>query len=291
MLNIPTWNVLQYKTNVAHLVQQKDSRFAMAVTADTYTGEGGAPVNQMGPATATKRVTRDSDTALKNLAMDRRWVYPIDYDWATLVDRLDTLRTITDPTNPLAEAGRMAVTRAKDDEIIAAFFADAKTGVQGGTTTAFATATQQVAAGGTGLTVAKLRAARKILRANEVDLDAEEAYVALDADKEDDLLADIQVTNRDYSGDNENGKPVLRDGKVMKFMGFTFIHSERLQTSGGNLLVPCWVKSGMHLGSWADIQVSVGPRADKNNATQVQVTATIGATRLEEKKVVQILCA
>lgn len=291
MLNIPVWNVLQYKTNVAHLLQQKDSRFAMAVTTDSYKGEGASPVNQVGPATATKRTERDSDTKLKNLAMDRRWVYPVDYDWATLIDKLDQLRTITDPTNPLAEAGRMAMARAKDDEVIAAFFADAKTGVQGGTTTAFPTGTQQVAAGGTGLTVAKLRAARKILRAAEVDLDAEDIFIAIDADKEDDLLADIQVTSREFSGDNESGKPVLREGKLTKYMGFNFLHSERLQTSGGNLLVPCWAKSGMHLGAWDEIGVDIGPRRDKNNAPQVHVTGTFGATRLEEKKVVQILCA
>ena len=81
------------------------------------------------------------------------------------------------------------------------------------------------------------------------------------------------------------------EGKLTKYMGFNFLHSERLQTSGANLLVPCWAKSGMHLGTWDEIGVAIGPRADKNNAPQVQVTGTFGATRLEEKKVVQILCA
>ena len=47
----------------------------------------------------------------------------------------------------------------------------------------------------------------------------------------------------------------------------------------------------MMLGFWNDVTGRVSERDDKSYATQVYASTTIGATRLEEAKVVEILCA
>ena len=47
----------------------------------------------------------------------------------------------------------------------------------------------------------------------------------------------------------------------------------------------------MHLGFWNDINTNISERADKGYATQVYVKGTFGATRTQEKKVVEIKCA
>ena len=49
-------------------------------------------------------------------------------------------------------------------------------------------------------------------------------------------------------------------------------------------------KSGLHLGIWNDITTKISERADKSYATQVYVKGTFGATRVEEGKVVEIIC-
>lgn len=286
-INIPTWFAPTFKTNVSHLLQQKDSRIVPTFEAGSYTGDSGAPVNQLGAAVANKKETRGEDTKLYDLVHDRRWVYPTDYEWATLLDTEDKLRSITDPTSDYAEAARMAMKRARDDEAIGAFFADAKVGRKAENTETWDTANQQIAAGGAGMTVAKLRAAKQKLLAAEVDVDNDPLFCAISAKEHDGLLADIQVTNRDYNG----GMPVLKDGKIDYFMGFRFLHSERLQTSGANRRCPAWAKSGMHFGTWNDLFVDIGPRRDKSGAIQVLAKGTYGATRLEMKKVVEILCA
>jgi hypothetical protein len=54
--------------------------------------------------------------------------------------------------------------------------------------------------------------------------------------------------------------------------------------------VIAWAKSGLHLGMWNDINTKISERADKSYASQVYVKGTFGATRTEEKKVVEILC-
>jgi hypothetical protein len=41
---------------------------------------------------------------------------------------------------------------------------------------------------------------------------------------------------------------------------------------------------------WNDITTRISERDDKSYATQVYVKGTFGATRLEEGKVVEILC-
>ena len=54
--------------------------------------------------------------------------------------------------------------------------------------------------------------------------------------------------------------------------------------------IPCWVKSGVTLALAKDITTRIDQRADKSYATQVYACMGIGATRMEEAKVVQILC-
>ena len=80
-------------------------------------------------------------------------------------------------------------------------------------------------------------------------------------------------------------------GSVDTFMGFKFIHTELLGVDGsGDRRCIAWAKSGLHLGMWNDINTKISERADKSYATQVYVKGTFGATRVEEGKVVEIIC-
>ena len=54
--------------------------------------------------------------------------------------------------------------------------------------------------------------------------------------------------------------------------------------------VPIWLKSGVVLALGKDIKTEITQRADKSYATQVYAAMSIGATRMEEAKVVQVLC-
>lgn len=279
------WSVIDYKSTVDLLLQQRGSKLRSTVMTDSYKGKSGVPVNQIGAVNAQKRTNRHGDTPLIETPHDRRWVYPQDYEWADLIDDQDKIRTIADPTSPYAINGAMAMGRSIDDEIIGAFFGTSKTGEDGGTSTAFP-ASQQVTASATGLTLDKLREAKKILMAAEVDIDNEMLFCGISAEQHDDLLNITQTTSLDY-----NTKPVLVDGKITSFMGFNFIHTEKFGVDGSsNRLLPVWAKSGMHLGVWNDITTRITERDDKSYSTQVYVKGTFGATRVEEKKIVQIAC-
>lgn len=286
--NVSTHFVQQYTTNIQLLLQQKGSKLRNAVMSASYVGKAAKAVEQIGAVNPVKNQSRHSDTPLISTPADARWCFPSDYDWADLIDDQDKLRMLIDPTSSYVQNGVYALGRAQDQEILDAFFGTAKTGENGSTSTAFPS-TQQVAetvgsTAATGMNVAKLRAAKKILMANNVDIENDPLYVAITAADHDALLNEAQIISMDY-----NAKPVLVDGRITEFMGFQFIHTELIGVdASGYKRIPVWAKSGMHLGMWNDIKTSVDRRADKRNSYQVYVTGTYGATRLEEKKIVEI---
>jgi len=279
------WSVIDYKSTVEHLLQQKGSKLRGSVMVENFSGKSGVPVNQVGAVTAQQRTSRHSDTPLIETPQDRRWVYPTDWEWADLIDDQDKLRIIADPTSPYAINGAYAIGRAMDDAIISAATGTAKTGEDGDTSTTFP-AGQTAATTAGGLTIAKLREAMQLLIAAEVDVDNEELYCLIGAQQHDDLLGETQAISLDYTN-----KPVLVDGRIKSFMGFNFIDSQRLALSGTDRTVVCYAKSGMCLGLWNDIEVKISERPDKSYSNQVYVKATFGATRLQEEKVVAITCS
>ena len=282
---ITTMQIIDYKSTVEHLLQQKGSKLRSTVTEGSYNGKSGAPVNQIGAVTAQKRTTRHADPPLIETPHNRRWVSPTDYEWADLIDDQDQLRIIADPTSPYAVNGAYALGRAMDDEIIAGITGTNKTGEDGATSVTFP-ASQIAPTTAGGLTIAKLREAKKILLENEVDMDADPLYCLIGAEQHDNLLGETQAVSLDY-----NDRPVLVDGRITSFMGFSFVDIQRLPLSGTDRSVLCYAKSGVHLGVWNDITTRISERDDKAYSTQVYVKGTFGATRIEEGKVVQITCS
>ena len=292
---VTTHYVQQYTTNVQLLSQQKGSRLRGSVTTGQYTGKQGVPVDQFAPTVATKRTTRYPSLTPADTQGDRRWVFPSDYDWNDLIDNIDKLRLLIDPQSSYVTNGNAAMSRAMDDEIIAAYFAVAKTGADGSTSTNFPAGQQISASEGassaTGMNVEKLKAGIQLLLANEAwdPSSGDRITCVITAKQNRNLMDEVQVINADYNGE----KAVVNDGFVMSWGKVDFIHSERLPQNGSSQTrVPFYVKSGMHLGMWQDLSSDVSQRKDLAGLPwQVYLYGTFGGTRLEEKKVVEIPCA
>jgi len=291
-INLPTHYVQQYANTISLLLQQKNSRFESAVTTGSYIGKQASPVDQIGAIDMLPVTTRFAPMGRVDAALDRRWVSPSDFELPQLIDSFDKLRLLNDPSSAYLQNAIQAANRKKDDLIYAAFFGTAKTGEVGGTSTAFgATQFVSVNTGGTAsnLNVAKLRAGKRILMANEVDFDEDEVYCAISSVEHDSLLNEIQVVSTDF-----NDKPILTEGRVTRFLGINFIVSERMTTAtddaaGTSRQIPMWAKSGMHLGTWNDMQTDITQRRDLSGMPwQAYLAMSMGATRLEEKKIVRI---
>ena len=278
---ITTAFVQQYSNNVQMLSQQKGSLLRNVVDAETIVGKN-AFFEQVGQATAQKRVSRHSDTPQIDTPHARRRVSMVDYEYADLIDKQDQVRTLIDPTSSYAQAAAFALGRAMDDEIISAVSGTAFSGETGSTSVPLPSAQKITESGTDGLTIAKLRNAKELFDSASVDPSIPR-YIVVGPKQISDLLGTTQVTSSDF-----NTVKALANGEINSFLGFNFITSNRLSIASSKRLCLAFAMDGVKLALGQDIMTRIDERSDKGYATQVYVCMTMGATRMEEEKVVTI---
>lgn len=287
-------HILHFTKNVELLLQQKTARLAGTTGNASYTGEMAQAIKQFGDVdfvpfnAGTSAGQWKGDTVWGDIEHFNRWVFPSDFALSLPAAKGDDLRMLGDPRSSYAEAMRAAYARKYDDMVIGAATADAKTGKYDDLKNTPLPATQIIADGGEGLTIDKLIEAKELLIAAGND-PSEERFFACSEKQLSDLLRTTQVQSVDY-----NTVKALVRGELDTFLGFKFLSTERLlKTAGTPDIRHClaWVKSGLHVGTWNGLESHIDRRADKNYAWQIWMSFTMGATRTQEKKVVQVNCA
>lgn len=299
--------VKQYNSTVMQLSQQKGSRLQDKVRRETQKGKE-QYYDRLGSVTAQKKVSRHSDTPLINTPHSRRRVSLVDYEHADLVDNADKIKMLIDPASDYAMAFAWAFGRAKDDEIIAAADGAAYGGESGSTSVSHPN-TQKLgcvnaaANAGAGLNVEALRRAKQIFDENDVDESLKRCF-AHTAKGLSSLLSETETTSADF-----NTVRALVKGELNEFMGFEFVRTQRLGAQSGALSFSytdgsvgsgsgdadtytkniAWAEDGLLLATGMDMMTKIDERADKSYSTQVFAAMGIGATRLEEEKVVIVL--
>lgn len=284
---ITTAFVNQYSNNVYMLTQQMGSKLRNAVDVERVKGEK-AFFDQIGATSVQERASRHADTPLIAVPHARRMVTMQTFDTADLIDQPDQVRTLIDPTNPYARAMAAAMGRKSDDLIISAARGTAYTGSDG-TSTQTLPSGQKVAVDYTGsnsnLGVQKLIAAKELFLDNDVNVDVEDLYFVMGPSQLSSLLNTTEVTSSDY-----NTIKALVRGEIDEYMGFKFIVSTRLALSTNTRYCIAFAKSGIKLADGYNITGRISERSDKNYSTQVWYSMMMGATRMEEEKVVEIAC-
>jgi hypothetical protein len=288
-VNLPTHYVVSYSSNINLLLQEKGSKLRPFVTEGHYVGKQASPVDQFGAIDMQPVTGRFGPMGRVDAATDRRWVFPSDFDLPQLIDTFDKLRLLTDPESTYVQNAVFAAGRQMDRLILLAALGTAKTGEAGATSTSFTAGNEvDVATGGsnTRLNVAKLVAMQELMLANSVDLEMETPIIPLTAKDNSALMNEVQIISSDFNGGE---RPVLKDGRIRHFMGFDFVYcqlNETVNAGTSECNVPCWVKSGMHLGIWNDVSTSISKRHDlQSEPWQAYVYLTAGATRIEENRV------
>jgi hypothetical protein len=303
--------VKQYSANVFHLSQQKGSKLQGLVRNESQNAES-AFYDRIGSVDAQLKVGRHSDTTYSNTPHSRRRVTLKDYFYADLVDKEDKIRMLISPESEYVQAAVWALGRAKDDEIISAALGNAYSGVDGATAVALLS-TQKVAAhdgtttSGVNLNVKTLRAVKQKFDGNDVSEDIMKSF-AITSFQVQSLLAQTEVTSADYAS-----VKALVMGEVNSFMGFNFVRTERLPRSGSNVTYNvasgvvgsgtgtitaansrrciAWAMDGLLLATAQDINGKIDVLPTKHYSTQVYASLHLGATRMEEEKVVEVICS
>jgi hypothetical protein len=291
LTNIPDHYTTQFDSNWKHLVQQKNSKLKEYVTLDSIEGKEKS-YNQLDATSMTQITDRSGDTRISNQTMAKRWIRPLQYDCAKLVDEFDEqlLGEVVLPTSPIIQSHGAAYARTCDKVIIDALGGTAYTGTTGTTATTLP-AGQKIAVGyvesgavaNSGLTIGKLRAAKFLFDSNEVD-EEEERILVVSAKQLQDLLRTTEATSADY-----NTVRALVDGTLNTFMGFKFRRSQQLPLAVDIRSCFAYVKSGIVLAE-RGLKTHMDIRTDLSHSLQIRSVASLAAVRMEEKKVVEIAC-
>jgi hypothetical protein len=289
MYEISAAFVKQFNANLTILSQQKGSRLRNCVLLKTGVVGEDTYMDQIGKTEAVDLTTRHQDTPIVNTEYQRRKISMIPSAWNDLIDWQDLEKMLTDPKSQYALNAAYALGRKMDARIIAKAFDTAYVGKEGSSTESFPSA-NVVAVGASGMTLAKLLAAKEILDNNDVDPE-EERYVTVCSKQIQDMLKIDEFISADYN----TVKALVAGARTpFTFLGFTFvpISSSLLATDSNSYRrVICWAKNGLGLALSSDIMTRADERKDKNYAVQVYAKMSSGATRLDEDKVVEIKCS
>lgn len=273
--------VQQYADNFRHLAQQMRSRLEPCVSIEPNIVGMSKSINRLGQRTAQRRTQRHGDTPINDQPHSTRFVDLFDWEDGDMIDDQDKVRMLVDPQSDYVKAMVASLNRAKDDVIITALGGNSRST----TGNIVLPSAQKIAVGGTGLTKAKIIQARRLFRKNEADNhNGEELFITYTAAAAADILADTTLTSADYMA-----AKFLQEGDVEgKWMGFTWIPSERTPLSSGTRMLYAFAKSGVTLGKGADITTEVGKDPGKGFNVRIYAKMSIGAVRVEEEKVVEI---
>jgi hypothetical protein len=291
-LTIPQFYPTEFDRVWQDVLQQKDSRLMPTVTRSDFSGKKKA-YNLITTRTAQPISTRKGTTPDGEFDGSKYWITQLPYELVTTFDEWDSvfLGQIVLPTSEEVRAHAQGFNRRIDSTIISALGGTRYIG-EDGTTSDILPSGQSIAvdyveSGSTansGLTVAKLRRAAKIM--NEDEVPKEGRYIAVTAQELQDLLRTTEVTSADY-----NTVRALVDGAIDTFMGFKFVHTELLDVNSGTDVTTCfawhrdYVKFSMHgLRAYMDVL------PERRHALQIRTTAMMGAVRVQNEGVVRIYC-
>lgn len=280
--------VQQYHQSYEIEAQQKESRLQMSVrdlggvTGSSFT------INDMGAVEMQPSGERYGDTAWTIPDSGTRVAYMTDYDLFLPIDPRDLPKLVANPSDPYQQQLLSSEKRKRDDIIYTALGADImrKTSEGGALTATALPIGQKIAADGTGLTLAKIIAAKSLFRKNECDEhNGETLWMIYDSNALRQLMSDPNLTTADRMA----GKALQQGSMAGEWMGFKWIPYEKLASPAASTRTTfAYCGSAIHFGRVPVSDFGIDIRPDKKRVRQVGGIVSYGAGRANEKKVVQI---
>jgi len=290
---------VEFSDKLRLLAQQSQARLRPLVMTGTHEGKQASPCEYTDLGELKQSSGRGNPITYDEPNHIRRWVNPVSWETpAAILDKLDDMRSKLSPQSNYSQQQVNKFNIKMDEVIIDSLFGTAITGETATGTEAF-DSNNVVAVGTTDITLAKLLDAKQILMQNEVNMDDPEEQITtvFTPHQYNSFVQISQVSNSDY------GNTVFdKAGMVTRWNGINIVVSNRLLDTNGIRAtvnpgasavreIPMFAKSGVHLGIWEDIYGEVTQQPNLSRKPwAVMSYGTFGATRLEESKVVKIIC-
>lgn len=305
--SVPTHFVNQFDRNVRHLAQRKKSKLEQVARTKNFKANE-ATFEFLGSLEVSEITSRHADTVISEREHTRRWIGSRDFSLAELYDWTDDYRTLVSLSSEYVRAHAFAVNRKKDDLIVEALTGDSKSDRTGSTTVSWSPTQYdgtnwtsvsnnqlyidhdydelgQLSSTGTGMSLVKIRAAKRILKMRDVDED-QPWFLVMSPAQEQDLMADPNLTTSDRMS-----LKAYMNGEMPSFYGFQFISTTAL-VDGSHGFKECYAltKNAMGFCMNEKMESIMERRPDKNYHLQVYTKFAANATRLDEREMVQIRC-
>ena len=281
-----------YRENVIMAVQEKKAQFDNAFMFDpSLNGEIMQMVDILGAMEAIIDGPRGGDTPDVEASHEPVCCVPRHIEWGKLIEKEDQIKALTDYKSPYVKAGASTLVRGRNVIMAAALFGVRIIGKQGATSnSAWAGQTVAVTVGSSdsatdvGMNVAKRLDGFMHFENSDIDLDEEEVHLALDPTENRQLYDDIIFVSKDY-----RDKAVIEEKRVKSILGIPIHTTKRVANTASTSTAALWCKSGMAWGRFAPLDVRSAPNPAKKFREQCYMEEWLGATRLEDEKVVKIL--
>jgi hypothetical protein len=304
-----------FKNNIYMKAQQKDVRL-FGRSRNEVQGSKLDFYEVLDSVDAVEVTTRHGDTPILNPEHSRRACVLTDAEYGAMIDKLDRVRLLINPEDAYVTQAVSALARKKDLVFIAAALGSARSGEDGNDLVALPDTQKMVAVdedgttGSSPLNTYTLTNVAEKFNSSEIDPDVSKNW-AISPKQIRNLLNDEKITNADYAV-----VKTLTSGKIDMFMGFNFIMTNRLPvtaaetkydaddgqviSTGAKTLAAgarrnfAWVEDGMISAVGKNnfgLKVSVDLVPMKRNSTLIQAVHSVGAVRLEDIKVIEILVA
>ena len=272
-LEVPSAFTVAFDNAVLHLAQQQGSRLRNSVRRKPGVRGQSVWFEQVGKGAAKKVVSRHRPTPQVSRPHQSSRALIEDFEEGDLVDDLDRTKMEFDAAAVYVQSIAFSLGRSIDDIIITAALGSATRAVAGidkedstNWSTVALPAGQKIAAGGTGLTRAKLVQGRALFYAADVPMD-EELFLLVN---------------------NKAIEDILNLRTPLRFL-FRRIHSERLNTNASSEReLPAYSRMGIGLGGARDPRTRMAERPDLAFAIQAYGNMAFGAVRVDDTRVVQI---
>jgi len=280
---VDTWNAKAYSPIILESLQRKGG---LMQTVSVESGLNNAKYefrDRIGSIDLDVKEGRLQSTDWQEISKYRRRISRVEYKKSIILDRNDNLNWVCDPNSSITAELANGAKRAIDDLIVTNMSGTAYTGEEGGTATSF-DSSNVVAAGGSGITKAKIIEARKILRNNYVDF-SEEMFLVIGPEEE----ADMFLIDEFVSADYVNNKPTV-NGQIGSVYGLNVVINTGLTVASSIRTCLVYPKSAFTLLIADEFKTRVDEVQDKEYAPGFFASYAFGGTRMYEGKVAQILC-
>ena len=209
----------------------------------------------------------------------------VDYHDNRMLDRGDELRMLSDPRSAYTIAAAQALARKIDSVIATQLVGTAYYGETGSSSITLGTdaisGISHIAGTPATLTFARVRQAKRILDLEDVEM--EDRFFVVNPFGLEQLLGATEATSSDY-----NAIKALIRGEIDSWMGFKWVTSNQLTSSGTTATCAAYQRYGICVAMGNEPMVRTDERKDKSYSWQVYYELNIGAVRLEESRVVKV---